>query len=37
MFVSAASGGVGQVIGQLGKIHGIKAIGSTGSKEKLTL
>ncbi|CAG9981245.1 unnamed protein product [Clonostachys byssicola] len=35
MFVSAASGGVGQIVGQLGKIHGMKVIGSTGSQEKV--
>jgi NADPH-dependent curcumin reductase CurA len=35
LFVSAASGGVGQVVGQLGKIHGMKVIGSTGSQEKV--
>ncbi|OAQ73880.2 NAD(P)-binding Rossmann-fold containing protein [Pochonia chlamydosporia 170] len=35
MFVSAASGGVGQIVGQLGKMNGMKVIGSTGSAEKV--
>ncbi|KAI1148372.1 hypothetical protein F4825DRAFT_464979 [Nemania diffusa] len=35
MFVSAAGGGVGQIVGQLGKIHGMKVIGSTGSDDKI--
>ncbi|KAI1315502.1 NAD(P)-binding protein [Xylariaceae sp. FL0255] len=34
LFVSAASGGVGQIIGQLAKMHEMKVIGSTGSEEK---
>lgn len=33
--VSAASGGVGQIVGQLAKMHGMKVIGSTGSQEKV--
>jgi NADPH-dependent curcumin reductase CurA len=33
-FVSAASGGVGQVVGQIAKMHGMKVIGSVGSEEK---
>ncbi|KAI2618347.1 hypothetical protein GGR54DRAFT_605123 [Hypoxylon sp. NC1633] len=35
ILVSAASGGVGQVVGQLAKMHGMKVIGSTGSAEKV--
>lgn len=35
LFVSAASGGVGQLVGQLAKMHGMKVIGSTGSAEKV--
>ncbi|KAK8122651.1 hypothetical protein PG984_011321 [Apiospora sp. TS-2023a] len=35
MLVSAASGAVGQIVGQLGKMHGMKVIGSTGSPEKV--
>ena len=35
IFITAASGGVGQVIGQLAKMHGMKVIGSTGSQEKV--
>lgn len=35
MFVSAASGAVGQLVGQLGKHAGLKVIGSVGSDEKL--
>jgi NADPH-dependent curcumin reductase CurA len=37
MFVSAASGAVGQVVGQLGKMEGMRVIGSVGSDEKLEL
>lgn len=35
IWVSAASGGVGQIVGQLAKMHGMKVIGSTGSDEKV--
>lgn len=35
IFISAASGGVGQVVGQLAKMEGLKVIGSVGSDEKL--
>jgi len=35
MFVSAASGAVGQLVGQLAKIEGLTVIGSVGSDEKL--
>ncbi|KAL5338485.1 hypothetical protein BJX70DRAFT_398625 [Aspergillus crustosus] len=35
VFVSAASGAVGQLVGQLAKHEGLKVIGSVGSDEKL--
>ena len=35
IFISAASGSVGQVVGQLAKREGLKVIGSVGSEEKL--
>lgn len=35
IFISAASGAVGQVVGQLAKREGLKVIGSVGSEEKL--
>jgi hypothetical protein len=35
IFISAASGAVGQVVGQLAKHAGLKVIGSVGSDEKL--
>ncbi|KAI0200556.1 hypothetical protein F4808DRAFT_154996 [Astrocystis sublimbata] len=35
LFVSAASGGVGQIVGQIAKLRGMKVIGSTGSPEKV--
>jgi len=35
IFISAASGAVGQIVGQLAKHEGLKVIGSVGSKEKL--
>jgi NADPH-dependent curcumin reductase CurA len=34
IFLSAASGGVGQIVGQLAKMHGMTVVGSVGSKEK---
>jgi NADPH-dependent curcumin reductase CurA len=37
IFVSAASGAVGQIVGQLAKIEGMSVIGSVGSDEKLEL
>uniref|UniRef100_A0A0D9XQX6 Enoyl reductase (ER) domain-containing protein n=1 Tax=Leersia perrieri TaxID=77586 RepID=A0A0D9XQX6_9ORYZ len=37
VFVSAASGAVGQVVGQLAKIAGCYVVGSTGSDEKVAL
>ncbi|KAK8108191.1 uncharacterized protein PG998_010204 [Apiospora kogelbergensis] len=35
MLVSAASGAVGQLVGQLGKMHGMKVVGSTGGPDKV--
>ncbi|KAJ5146899.1 hypothetical protein N7526_000251 [Penicillium atrosanguineum] len=35
IFVSAASGAVGQIVGQLAKHEGLKVIGSVGSDDKL--
>ncbi|KAL2845883.1 putative oxidoreductase [Aspergillus pseudoustus] len=35
IFVSAASGAVGQLVGQLAKLEGLRVIGSVGSDEKL--
>ncbi|KAG9243097.1 hypothetical protein BJ878DRAFT_463042 [Calycina marina] len=35
IFVSAASGAVGQIVGQLAKREGLKVLGSVGSAEKL--
>ncbi|KMT14687.1 hypothetical protein BVRB_4g074550 [Beta vulgaris subsp. vulgaris] len=37
VFVSAASGAVGQIVGQLAKLHGCYVIGSAGTKEKVDL
>jgi len=37
VFVSAASGAVGSVVGQLAKIHGCHVAGSAGSDEKVAL
>nr|AFK42864.1 unknown [Medicago truncatula] len=34
VFVSAASGAVGQLVGQFAKLHGCYVVGSAGSKEK---
>ena len=34
VFVSAASDAVGQLVGQLAKLHGCYVVGSAGSKEK---
>ncbi|KAF2475279.1 NAD(P)-binding protein [Lindgomyces ingoldianus] len=35
IFISAASGGVGQIVGQLAKLEGLTVVGSVGSDEKL--
>ncbi|KAG8473787.1 hypothetical protein CXB51_035882 [Gossypium anomalum] len=35
VFVSAASGAVGQLVGQLAKLHGCYVVGSAGSRQKL--
>ena len=35
IFISAASGGVGQIVGQLAKLEGLNVIGSVGSDAKL--
>ena len=35
MFISAASGAVGQMVGQLARLEGLRTIGSVGSEEKL--
>lgn len=35
IFISAASGAVGQIVGQLAKREGLRVIGSVGSSEKL--
>lgn len=37
VFVSAASGAVGSVVGQLAKIHGCRVAGSAGADEKVAL
>lgn len=35
VFVSSASGAVGQLVGQFAKLLGCKVVGSAGSKEKV--
>ncbi|KAF9323152.1 hypothetical protein BG006_001711, partial [Podila minutissima] len=35
IFISAASGAVGQIVGQLAKLQGLRVIGSAGSDEKV--
>lgn len=35
VFVSAASGAVGQLVGQLAKLHGCYVVGSAGTKQKV--
>ncbi|KAL3523241.1 hypothetical protein ACH5RR_016075, partial [Cinchona calisaya] len=37
VFVSAASGAVGQLVGQLAKLHGCYVVGSAGTSEKVDL
>ena len=36
VFVSAASGAVGQLVGQLAKLMGCYVVGSAGSREKVS-
>lgn len=36
VFVSAASGAVGQLVGQLAKLHGCYVVGSAGSRQKVS-
>lgn len=36
IFVSAASGAVGQIVGQLAKAEGLYVVGSAGSQEKVS-
>ena len=36
VFISAASGAVGQLVGQFAKLLGCHVVGSAGSKEKVT-
>lgn len=36
VFVSAASGAVGQLVGQLAKLHGCYVVGSAGSSQKVS-
>lgn len=35
VFVTAAAGAVGQIVGQLAKVYGCRAVGSAGSDEKV--
>lgn len=35
VFVSAASGAVGQLVGQLAKLHGCYVVGSAGTSQKV--
>ena len=37
VFISAASGAVGQLVGQFAKLLGCHVVGSAGSKEKVSL
>lgn len=36
VFVSAACGAVGQLVGQLAKLHGCYVVGSAGTKQKVS-
>lgn len=36
VFVSAASGAVGQLVGQLAKLHGCYVVGSAGTSQKVS-
>lgn len=35
VFVTAAAGAVGQIVGQLAKVYGCRAVGSAGTDEKV--
>lgn len=35
VFVTAAAGAVGQIVGQLAKVYGCRVVGSAGSDEKV--
>jgi NADPH-dependent curcumin reductase CurA len=37
VYISAASGAVGQIVGQFAKLSGCYVVGSAGSKEKVSL
>jgi NADPH-dependent curcumin reductase CurA len=37
VFVSAASGAVGQIVGQLAKLHGCYVVGSAGTDQKVLI
>ena len=37
VYVSAAAGAVGQIVGQIAKIKGCRVVGSAGTEEKVTL
>lgn len=37
VFVSAASGAVGQLVGQFAKLHGCYVVGSAGSNKKVKM
>lgn len=37
VFISAASGAVGQLVGQFAKLYGCYVVGSAGSKEKVIM
>jgi NADPH-dependent curcumin reductase CurA len=36
VFVSAAAGAVGQIVGQIAKLKGCRVVGSAGSDDKVT-
>lgn len=36
VFVSAAAGAVGQIVGQIAKLKGCKVVGSAGTDDKVT-
>lgn len=37
VFVTAAAGAVGQIVGQLAKVYGCRVVGSAGSDEKVRI